>query len=368
MQRITYHTKKDELELFTPDVNNHVMGKSLEIYIKQRIHDGIAQGKWSEIFVRGVVRRPPSAMTTSWEKRNRPFAFQRPTTTKIDATTIQLNCFPSKSYVQHYASIVATFQDMVGWDAGIVRAIRPTESDLLGCLLGSNLPRLGPADAVIFGECSNLLSFANEDWPIPEGSERDLFVWQKLQTVKGKTVALLGCKESVWGETSGFIVRVLKRESNTKCVLYLGKAGALKDGLQPNQWIATGEESMIGTQNVSWNSALRNFVGLSSKVIAGKQVTVPSPLCETWDWLHDWQKTCMWVDCETGHVAQAANEVGIEFGYLSVVSDNLPSHYGTDLSNEDTQAVEFQRKVLCRDIDVILRSFLEKWDGKGTFA
>ena len=108
-QHVTYHIKTVELELLIPTVDSHVMGKTLEIYIKQRIHQSITQGGWSQLTVRGILRRPPSATTASWEKRNRLFDFQRPTATEIDSTTIQLNCFPSKSYVQHYASVVATF-------------------------------------------------------------------------------------------------------------------------------------------------------------------------------------------------------------------------------------------------------------------
>jgi hypothetical protein len=340
------------------------MGKTLEIYIKQRIHQSITQGGWSQLIVRGILRRPPSATTASWEKRNRLFDFQRPTATEMDSTTIQLNCFPSKSYVQHYASVVATFQNMMEWDTRIVRAITPSDSELLGCLLASNLPRLGPVDMVIFGEISKLSSFATEDWPIPESSEHDLFVWQKFRPRNEKTVALLGCKESVWGETSGFIVRVLQRESNIKCVLYISKAGSLKQNIQPNQWIATGEESVVGSQTVSWNSALKDYIGLSSKVITGKQVTVPSPLCETWQWLNDWRQTCDWVDCEIGHIAQAANDVGVEFGYLNVVSDNLPNHYGSDLSNEDNDSVEAQRKLLYQEIQLILEPFILHWNVK----
>lgn len=352
-----------ELELFYPTPESHVMGKSLERYIKQRIHQDVAQGKWTRILIVGSIRRPPKATVASWEKSNRPLDFQRPTATVIDATTIQLNCVPSKSYIQHYASVVATYLSMAGKDPGPVRPIPPADSDLFECLLRSNLPGLGPVDIVILGHDYRLSSLTDQKWPLPESSEHDLFLWQKFQSRKGKTVALLGCKESVWGETCGFILRVLQRSSAVKCVLYVSKAGALSRDYRPNEWIATGDESVLGTEHVSWNNALRDSLNMSKKVATGKHVTVPSPLCETRGWLREWRKTCAWVDCETGHMAKAANELGLEFGYLHIVSDNLDNQYEDDLSNEDTEAVSSQRAVLYQDIVLILESFTTSWDG-----
>jgi hypothetical protein len=350
-----------ELELLCPTSENHVMGHSLERYLRQRIHQDIANGEWSVIIVAGEIRRPPRATVATWEKSNKPLDFQRPTATVVDATTIQLNCVPSSSYLQHYASVVATYLLMIG-KPNPVRCIAPPESDLSECLLRSNLPNLGPADVVLIGQDYRLLSMTDEPWPPPASSERDLFVWQKFQSPKGKTIALLGCKESFWGETSGLMIRLLQRTSGVKCVIYVSKAGSLAPAYRPNEWIATGEECVLGSEHIRWTNVLKDY--LNYPIIAtGKLVTVSSPLCETQEWLREWQKTCSWVDCETGHMAKATQDLGLDFGYLHVVSDNLGGRFEENLSNEDTEAVAGKREILYEDMVSILHSFVGSWDG-----
>lgn len=188
-------------------------------------------------------------------------------------------------------------------------------------------------------------------------------MWQQFQSRKGKTVAPLGWKESIWGETSGCILRILQRASAVKFVLYMSKTGALCADYRLNEWITTGEESVLGTELISWSSVLPDSLNISNKVATGKQVTDPSPLCETREWLREWRKTCAWVDCETGHMAKAANELGLEFGYLQIVSDNLSNQYEYGLSNENTEDLSSQRAVLYQDIVLILESFIASWDG-----
>ena len=56
------------------------------------------------------------------------------------------------------------------------------------------------------------------------------------------------------------------------------------------------------------------------------------------------------VDPEIGHMAKAANENGISFGYLHIISDNLNKNYKEDLSNEREGSVIEKRKKLIGEI------------------
>jgi hypothetical protein len=350
------------MALFIPSIGNHTMGESLIEYVSQRVHPDIREGSWLQIDVVGSIKRNPPAKIASFEKSGRPFNFQRPTATITNSTTIQLNCFPSKSYVQHYASVVATYLKLVGKDSTIVRPIFPDELDTLGALLKSNIDALGQVDVVIIGEAYRLAKFASGPWQGERGSETDLFVWQKFQSAKDKTIALLGFKENIWGETGGCIIRVLRQKVGVKCVLYIGTAGALHSSYTPNEWIVTGDKSLVEGRHVTWRNPLSDAIKLSKRVANGTAITVPSPLCETLGWLHECQANYDWVDCEVGYMAEAANDVGVEFGYLHIVTDNLSRKFVQNLSNEDSENVMSKRKPLYREMEVVIESLISCWD------
>jgi hypothetical protein len=350
------------MALFIPSIDNHTMGESLTKYVSQRVHPAVREGSWLQIYVVGSIKRNPPAKVASFEKSGRPFNFQRPTATVTGPRTIQLNCFPSKSYVWHYASVVATYLKLVGKDPTIVRPIYPEESDTYKVLSHSNIDALGQADMVIMGEVYKLTKFASGPWQGGRGSETNLFVWQKFQSAKGKTIALLGFNENIWGETGGCAIRVLREKVGAKRVLYIGTAGALHPAYAPNEWIATGEESLVEGRHVAWRNPLVDAIKLSERVAKGPAITVPSPLCETHPWLNEWQANYGWVDCEVGYMAEAANDVGVEFGYLHVVTDNLSRTFVHNLSNEDSEEVVTKRKPLYQEMEVIIESFISCWD------
>ena len=342
-------------------VDTHTMGASLYGYVAPKAHVDIRRKSWSRIVVRGLHARTSPARVTDTEKSDKPFNWQRPTAT-IDLQTLYLNCFPGSDYVQHYAGIVATYLSLVGKDPTVVQYSLPSESQCTASIMQSNLQKMGDVDIVVVGYVHHLEKFMNGNWQGRGNKENDIFAWQKFYTCKGRSVALLGCMVSFWGDISGYLVHALQQLNNVKCVLYVGKAGSLNPEHQPNEWIATGDCSLVGDQAVSWDNVLSEDSRLSSKVIRGSHVTVASPLCETRTWLENWVPVCSWVDCEVGHMAQASIDGETSFGYLHIVSDNISHEYPHNLSNEHLKAVIANRRRLFCEVELILDSFFARWD------
>ncbi|KAH8803022.1 hypothetical protein F5884DRAFT_494315 [Xylogone sp. PMI_703] len=354
----------DGRDLFITFPETHTMGQSLERYVSQRVHQAIRDAEWQEILVTGTLERNTPAQLASWEKLDRPFNFQRPTVTKIDHTTIRLNCFPSRNLIQHYASVVASYLALKGRSTNPVRSLMPPDSEPLQTLLKSNLRSLEKTDVIILGEVHKLTNLPPGAWWTPAGqSAPGLFAWKKFSSGenrgnRGKIVTLLGCKQSIWGQTAGDIVRVV-RETGVKYVLYVGKVGALTAEYAPNKWIATGGETMVEGRPVYWDNPLQEFANRSQRIASGAHITVSSPLCETVDWLKQQSEKYAWVDCETGYIADAAKSGDIRFGYLHIVSDSLKHTGEQNLSNEDCVEVDTEREDLYRDIERILTAFLD---------
>jgi hypothetical protein len=346
----------------TASAETHTMGASLYDYVCTKVHADIRKGTWSRIIVRGLHERTPPTRATDSEKIDKPFNWQRPTATLIEMKTLYLNCFPGVDYVEHYAGIVATYLSLIGRDPTIVRCSLPTESECIAPLIHSNLEKMGHVDVVVLGYVHHLEKSINGTWQGGGSGKNDLFAWQKFHTPHGRSVSYLGCMISFWGDISGHLIRALQRLNHVKCVLYVGKAGSLHAEHQPNEWIATGNHSLIGDRIVRWDNVLSRDLRLSTKVLEGSHVTVASPLCEDRAWLEKYQPICIWVDCEVGHMAQVSNEGCTSFAYLHIVSDNIARQYPHNLSNERLKAVIASRKKLFNHIELILDSFLAHWD------
>jgi hypothetical protein len=343
-------------------IETHTMAASLYDYVTPKVHIDIRKGDWCRIIVHGLYTRTPPARVTDTEKRGKPFNWQRPTATSIDMQTIQLNCFPGIDYVEHYAGIIATYLLLAGKDPTVVQYSLPTESECAASFLHSNLEKMGEVDIVVVGYVHHLGKFVNGVWQGRGTTEKDLFAWQRFHTRKGRSVAFLGCLVSFWGDISGHLVRALQQLNKVKCVLYVGKAGCLHPELEPNEWIATGDRSLIGGEVVCWDNVLHEDLKLSSIILEGSHVTVASPLCETRTWLQEWSLLCSWVDCEVGHMARASKQGGTSFGYLHIISDNISRDYLHNLSNEHLEAVVASRKKLFCEVELILDSFFAHWD------
>ncbi|KLU82595.1 hypothetical protein MAPG_01667 [Magnaporthiopsis poae ATCC 64411] len=400
------------------DASLHTMGDVLVRYVESKIHQDIRERDWSRIVVRGrYVRHQPAEC----EKQHKMFNKHRPVTrvlyalpdgeeapvgedgyagssatgggrmiigsTSTSELELSLNCFPGVEYSQHYASLVATYLALSGKNPGVVTWEPPSASVCEGELSGSNLSAMGPVDIVLIGYVAQLAAVEQREW---EGGLVDggLFSWQKRSLANGTTVAYLTCMVSFWGDISYHLIAYLQRVCGMRCLLYVGKAGSLKPKVNPNEWLVTGDacytddghahqrvaqgrDIPLSNKNsetrLRWTNALDREVADSHKVLVGDIVTVPSPLCETHDWLREWAPPrARWVDCEVGHMALASKRGGTAFGYLHLVSDNVAEVRDENLVTENLESVRAKRKLLMGVVDELLEAFFVRCErGEG---
>jgi hypothetical protein len=228
-------------------VETHTMGASLHKYLDMKVHEHIEEGDWKSILVRGGHNRQfPFVPSLKTEKRDKPFNWQRPTTS-IDGRSLTVHCFPGSDYVKHYAAIIATYLSLAGKDPSIVSYVGPIAEECIMPLLQSNLRAMGAVDVVVLGYVHELRRFHRGDW---HGDESQLFSWQIYTGKGGRRVALLGCRICFWGDIAGRVVRVLKQLNDVKCVLYIGKLGSTRSEHVPNTLLATGNSSNVQGQPV----------------------------------------------------------------------------------------------------------------------
>ncbi|CEJ94745.1 hypothetical protein VHEMI10260 [[Torrubiella] hemipterigena] len=319
------------------------MKESLETYITQRIHQDVLSRQWHHIIISGTIQRSAPATISSWERTDRPFNYRRPTATIEDDSTITLHCLPSASCVQHYASVISTYLSLTGGNPAIVQVKIPRDDTLANIFLASNLPQIEKSDVFIIGDVDLLRGLsAGVSWG--NQSEDELFAWHRYTSRNGNIATLLGCRESIWGEASGALSRLVHKIADAQCIIYVGKVGSLHPGPTPNTTIASGSSAILDGKLITWDSPLEQAIEGFERVTVGSQITVSSPLCETNDWLETWKEKCMWVDCESGHIARVANETRMDFGYLHIVSDNLSCESRDNLSNEHFDDVGSKRE------------------------
>lgn len=356
------HTSYDPspLQPTVASVETHTMGDSLTEYLRMKVHPDIQKKVWSRIIVEGIHERNPSkACISHIEKIDKLFNWQRPTTSVIDPQLLRLQCFPGVDYVKHYAAITATYLSLKGESPNSVRYILPSESECLGPLLGSNLPEMGSVDIVIVGYVHAFEKLAQGDWEGKDSNE--LFAWRKIVNPQGYHIAFLGCRICFWGDIGGNVIRALQEVNGAKCVIYVGKLGSLRAEHAPNRWLATGCQSFVHDELVTWRNPLEHLVDDCPSVVRGVHCSLGSVLDETKEWLRETREKCDFVDPEIGQMAKASLDVGIEFGYLHIISDNLARKYEHDLSNERLKAVLDGRKRLLGEVEDVLDRFLKQW-------
>ncbi|KAF8440108.1 hypothetical protein BGX38DRAFT_1273167 [Terfezia claveryi] len=350
------------------DPETHTMGHSLERYLQIKVHpEAVHKEKvWEEILVHGLHSRWGSSKISPLEKKDKPFNWQRPTARMDgDSRKLALQCFPGVDYVKHYASIVATYLSLRGGDPGSVSYTIPTTEECISPILLSNLREMGPVDVVVMGYVHALDQFIRPNvWQYGMHSNNpkgELFGWQIVTVpASGRKVAFLGCRVSFWGDISGYIVRLLKTLNKANEVIYVGKLGSLDPAHIPNMFIATGSSSQLGGLGaIRWQNVLEPFVEDSPRVVYGEHHTIPSVLDETKEWFEAKREKYSFVDPEIGHIASAAVESGMKFGYLHIISDNLGRKYEFDLSNERKKGVLNARTDMIREIQRILLKYFE---------
>lgn len=238
----------------------------------------------------------------------------------------------------------------------------PNKTDAARLVEGSNLKGLGSMDLVIIGDVHMLENMTPGQWQGSDTASNDLFCWKRFRSCKDKNVALVGCREKLWGEAGSNVIHALSTFSKIKDVIYIAKAGSMSRKYGSNEWIATGDQAFVDGEVVEWRSLLQGFASENPSVASGPIVTVQSTLCEDKKWLEEWTPRTTWVDCEVGYMARTAVKLGLGFAFLHVVSDNLHQTEGENLSNEDTASVAMKRGKLYGEIIRLLEKFLVKYE------
>ena len=336
------------------------MGTSLPGYLGMKIHPLIQKRDWKKNLVKGEHERSVSRVSiASNEKKDKLFNWMRPTVSAIDRNTLQLHVFPGRDYVQHYASIVATHLALTGGNPSVVEYAYPTPQQCLTAFEKCNLAELGHMDIVVLGYVEGLGRWTQNKWEY--SSEEDLFSWSSTISAKGCRIAFLGCKICFWGDIGGNLVRALREHNNVRCVLYVGKLGSLKANHIANRTLATGNQSYVDGKLLEWENPLIPFVRYAPSAVIGVHCCLGSVLDETEEWLASKQEKVDFVDPEIGQMAKAALEVGCQYGYIHIVSDNLACKHDHDLSNERLLDVRQDQRRLLSEIQDVLAHFFDEW-------
>lgn len=345
----------------TPE--NHTMGNSLERYLEIKVHEAVLERKYREIIVVGAYERYNSdSIAFEGEKRDKPFNWERPTA-RAEGDILYIECFPGFDHIEHYAEIIACYlriREQKGDDltpSSNVYFIPASCSDVKNALESTNLP-LFPGhgvDTVILGLVWHLPRLTGSEPWHGDGP------WQWIiRTFGNRKVAFLGFRPAFWGCISGEVVHYLASHFAVKQVIYLGKLGVLKPGVQPNAWLATGSSSLVHGRTINWDNVLTPAIEKRGRegVIDGAHVTLGSVLHETRDWHGKLVDSIDFVDPEIGMMAQAAVRSGIQYGYLHMITDNLGQKYDDDLSNERIERVLLRRRRLHEIVQDVMEEHL----------
>lgn len=324
--------------------DEHTMGENLQRYVdgKIQIHDGLENLRRIEVVpahkrVHGVSEK---------EKRDKLFNWQRPSLT-INGDEARLHVFPGKDYVLHYRLLLETwFKLRFGRIPQITHSV-PRKSMTWEAL---DLTGVKLASTVIIGYVEAIRNPA-ADWSEWDGNASFL----SSIHCSGK-VAVLGCRHSYWGDIAGVLLWKLAC-LGVDAVVYVGKLGALRTDLTPNESFVTGSSSIINGQLLDWSS-----VDICTTINAPKvrHVCLPSTILETLPWAVKARTVADVVDPEIGHLASVALQCGLRFGYLHMVTDRLLRQGKVGLFNERERSVQAMRtELLTRMVEQMYK--LEIW-------
>lgn len=324
------------------DSSTHTMGNSLFQYLDMKIHHYIKETQYKRIVVVGNYDR--RKVVAKNEKGGKFFNWQRPTAELI-GDVLYIHCPTGHDYVPHYASIIGSYLSMTGKNHYCVSYIPPTEDDCWKLIESSNLKDFYPSEFIVYGYGIPQISGADK-W---EGTGP--FKWTQIR-IRNTDVTFLGCEFCVWGDISGRLVQYLAQEKKIKRFVYIGKLGCTNPSYVPNQYLASGNNSLLNGTTVRWNGVF-DSIHFDHIVKKGLHLTIPSVLMETREWLAS-HNEYDFLDPEIGHMGYAATKTSIDYGYMHVISDNLAKKYPEDLSNERMNTVLMKRKALLKKIRGII--------------
>ncbi|HEY6736384.1 MAG TPA: hypothetical protein VI322_01580 [Candidatus Saccharimonadia bacterium] len=294
----------------------HTMGDNLAHYVLPKCPSELL-GASHRLKVK--TTRDLAALNGAFKRAGKPFNWRRPW---FDFDNGLLTCYvsPGGDYVYHYARLLGTACHILGIEPTMEVAL--PEPDDTVAFMDQWLPPLEPCDVAVIGYVERLLMEEGGDWHYEFG-----FGWRYI-TVNGSRVLMLGCEFSYWGDLAGALVKVLAQRNITRWVVYAGKLGTLNQADVPNRHVATGTTSLVEDDVVTWRSRL-NLSGLDPQIVllGQRHATTPSIIDETRDWYAQLQGSFDLVDPEIGRMAAVAGEVGLDYDYLHVVTDNLSGHH-----------------------------------------
>jgi hypothetical protein len=354
----------------TCQTEQHTLGQSLPRYIMNKIPIATLPRRPSRIIVRPYCPGEELHLSVN-NKTDKRFNRQRPYFRHIESTnTLEVLCIPGKDLIKHYALLIATYYGLdISEDKRLTQYSLPRDLQCYSWLYASNLQELSHVETVVLGDVEHLGRASSKPWKFGskiDDPTRRLFAWQihrptntGIGSQRGP-VAFLGCLFNFWGDIAASLVEVLHHFCEVRQVLYIGKAGSLRDDDEPNTVIATGNDSWIDGAQIMWNNTLQHVLkeDSSPKIQTGSNVSVYSPLEETREWLFRWRKRCHWVDCEVGYLALACIKFEISFGYLNIISDNVANWHEHDLTNERLEIVKEKRQELLTVIESVLNRHL----------
>lgn len=342
-------------------VENHTMGTSLPRYLEMKVHQAVLEGVYDGITVIGLHNRSHPSMIFDGEKQGKPFNWQRPTAQVID-NHLYIECFPGQDHIEHYAEIISTYLGIRQRLGDVLTppskvSYRPsTIPEIRHALHTTNL-RDFPMniDTVVLGHIDRMERLTG---PITWRSS-GAFDWV-IQLFGERQVAFLGFRPCYWGDLGGEVVNYLASRCGAREIIYQGKLGGVKRGVQPNSWLATGNHSYVRGRVVKWDNLLAESVAAAGQAatIVGTHMTLSSVLHETKDWLASLPSDVDFVDPEIGMMALAAERNRARFGYLHVISDNVAEKYTEDLSNERMDSVLARRAKLYEVVTDVLGHYL----------
>ncbi|KAF7535759.1 hypothetical protein G7054_g5118 [Neopestalotiopsis clavispora] len=323
-------------------VENHTMGTSLPRYLEMKVHQAVLEGVYNGITVIGLHNRSPPSIIFDGEKQGKPFNWQRPTAQVID-NHLYIECFPGQDHIEHYAEIISTYL-----------GIRQRLGDVLTppskvTYRPSTIPEIRHAL-----HATNLRDFPmNIDTVVLGHIDRMETLWRAPGGISRVPPLLLG-------RPGREVVNYLASRCGAREIIYQGKLGGVKRGVQPNSWLATGNRSYVRGRVVKWDNLLAESVAAAGQAatIVGTHMTLSSVLHETKDWLASLPSDVDFVDPEIGMMALAAERNRVRFGYLHVISDNVAEKYTEDLSNERMDSVLARRAKLYEVVTDVLGHYL----------
>lgn len=330
------------------DPDSHTMGQHLSRYVLPKVPvldlDGVKA-------VRVYGCRSLALLLSTKPRTTKLFNWRRPDFLRVGS---EIHCVtsPSRDYVHHYGKLIATALRLRGREVPVLTQ-RPDGFEV-DHFIDTWLPDSVPAaDVVILGYVHAIF----QDVAEPLSWERAYgFGWKHI-VIENRSVLLLGCEFSYWGDLAGALVVAIARRKLASWVIYVGKLGSLVPNILPNQALVTGTHTELHGQTIHWQGALAAAINGGADVVCDVgHACVPSVLDETVEWLAQIDDSLQVVDPEIGHMASRAVASGLTFDYLHLVTDNLVADYGEGLYDERGTPVVVQRAKLLAQASYLLRT------------